>query len=86
MSIACSEKQTVATPICSHRPMAGSRMALHVIPNMDSPQGRGYSEKRAGTDNADEEIFMLELYPCYPCNPWFVRHFEQIVASLAPKQ
>ncbi len=22
----------------------------------------------------------------YPCNPWFVRDFEQIVASLAPKE
>jgi hypothetical protein len=28
---------------------------------------------------------MAEPYPCYPCNPWFVRDFEKIVASLAPK-
>ena len=43
----------------------------------------------------DTLIFMAEPYPCYPClpavalakagNPWFVRDFEKIVASLAPK-
>jgi hypothetical protein len=31
-------------------------------------------------------IFMPEPYPCYPCNPWFVRDFERIAASLAPKE
>ena len=31
-------------------------------------------------------LFMPEPYPCYPCNPWFVRDFDQIVASLAPKE
>jgi hypothetical protein len=29
---------------------------------------------------------MPEPYPCYPCNPWFVRGFEKIVASVAPKE
>jgi hypothetical protein len=31
-------------------------------------------------------IFMPEPYPWYPFDPWFVRDFEQIVASLAPKE
>ena len=39
-------------------------------------------EKLANTTHL---IFMAEPYPCYPCNPWFVRDFEKIVASLAPK-
>ena len=35
--------------------------------------------------NTTRLSFMPEPYPCYPCNPWFVRDFEKIVASLAPK-
>ncbi len=31
-------------------------------------------EKLANTTHL---IFMAEPYPCYPCNPWFVRDFEQ---------
>jgi hypothetical protein len=40
-------------------------------------------EKLANTTHL---ISMPEPYPCYPCNPWFVGDFEQIVASLAPKE
>jgi hypothetical protein len=29
--------------------------------NTDGPQGRGYSEKRAGTDNTDEERIQEQL-------------------------
>jgi hypothetical protein len=36
--------------------------------------------------NTTRLIFMLEPYPCYPCNPWSVCDFEKIVASLAPKE
>jgi hypothetical protein len=39
-------------------------------------------EKLANTTHL---IFTPEPYPCYPCHPWFVRDFEKIVASLAPK-
>jgi len=35
--------------------------------------------------NKRHPIFMPESYLCYPRNPWFIRDFEQIVASLAPK-
>jgi hypothetical protein len=36
--------------------------------------------------NTTRLIFMLEPYPCYPCNQWSVRDFEKIVASLALKE
>jgi hypothetical protein len=39
-------------------------------------------EKLANTTHL---VFMAEPYLCYPCNPWFVRDFKQIVASFAPK-
>jgi hypothetical protein len=40
-------------------------------------------EKLANTTHL---IFMPEPYPCYPFDPWFIQDFEQIVASLAPKE
>ena len=40
--------------------------------------------KRRGHTLSIQRAFPV-FYPCCPCNPWFVRDFEKIVASLAPK-
>jgi hypothetical protein len=60
---------------------AGMRVLTELRPSLDNPATAGLRTRNDTT----HLIFMAEPYPSYPCNPWFVRDFEKIVASLAPK-